>query len=142
MGSDRVQPAHACSSIASAALIVAAAVSLFSAAAVSLFSAALLSPPPQITLLSPPPQIVDSSMRQSRWDGRAGRVSRASTPMGIRSGTLPRRRTDYGRVAVSSTELQVRVLLPKLRQVVINGAQKQRRSVGDVDADTKSATLI
>ena len=67
MGSDRVQPAHACSSIASAALIVAAAVSLFSAAAVSLFSAALLSPAPQITLLSPSPQIVDSSMRRGNF---------------------------------------------------------------------------
>ena len=37
MGSMRVQPAHACASIASAALMVAAAVTLF--------SAALLSPP-------------------------------------------------------------------------------------------------
>ena len=85
MGSDRVQPAHACSSIASAALIVAAAVSLFSAAAVSLFSAALLSPAPQITLLSPSPQIVDSSIRDGAWDGRArdeypGRARLGSNP--------------------------------------------------------------
>ena len=88
MGSVRVQPAHACTSIASAALIVAAAVSLFSAAAVSLFSAALLSPPPQITLLSPPPQIVDSSMRRSGGTAGRGRVSRASTDEASDAATL------------------------------------------------------
>ena len=90
MGSVRVQPAHACTSIASAALIVAAAVSLFSAAAVSLFSAALLSAAPQMSLLSPPPQIVDSSIRDGAWDGRAREEYPGRAPVGSDPGTFDR----------------------------------------------------
>ena len=87
MGNVRVQPAHACASIASAALMVAAAVTLFSAA-----------------LLSPSPQIAD---RLSMSEGCKGQWRQDGPP--------GRGRQSRGRAASILFALQTALSAPKTK---------------------------